>query len=509
LLLARAAVRQRETGIRLALGAGRGRLVRQLLTESILLSVIGAAIGLAFAHWASRGVVGLLSFWGDPVSLDLKLDGRILGFTTAIAVSTGVLFGLVPAWRSSRIQPHLALKTGGDGHEHRSRFTFGKVLVMGQMALSMMLIVGAGLLLGTFRSLTALDPGFHSQGVLIVGVNLANANYPKEQILGVCDKILDRLRAAPVVVSASSSDMTPIGGLMWVDDVVVEGYAGTREVSLNRVSDDYFRTLGTPFLSGRDFNRHDSLGSARVAIINETMAREFFADSNPLGRTFRTWAGALSDSALEIVGVVKDAKYASVREACPPTAYIFSGQNDQRLPSLRFEVKGAGPASALIPSAKDAIASVNPDITMNFISFGKEIADSLSPERLLAVLSAFFGGLALLLATVGLYGVVSYNVTRRRREIGIRMALGAKQRRVLRMVLGEVGLIAVIGLLAGTGAAFGTTRLISSMLYGVKATDPITFSLSICVLGAAAIVAGYLPALRASRVDPMTALREE
>jgi putative ABC transport system permease protein len=512
LLLARSAARQREIAIRIALGLGRGRLMRQLLTESLALSLTGAALGILFAHWGAQLLVRFLSTTNDRVFLDLTIDLRVLAFTAAVAILTGLLFGLAPAWRGTRVDPQSAIKANARGVIEGSRFGLGKALVVVQVALSLLLVVGAGLMLTTFFKLETVDTGFEREHILLAAVDLRN--YPKEQVGAVLQEMLDRLRALPGVRFASASAMTPISGWRWSGDIQIEGYTPkSREDSniwFNSVTNGFFETLGTGFLAGRDFNSHDTLHSPQVAIVNETLASKFFPGQNPLGRRYRRDDGDKLSESVEIVGVVKDAKYRSLREQVPPTAYLPSSQGAFYGQRATFELRvAAGAPTALIPGVKSAIAEVNRDISLQFTTLAMQVNESLTRERLLATLSGFFGALALLLATIGLYGVMSYNVARRRNEIGIRMALGAEQRRVLSMVLREVGVLIGIGLAIGVGAALATTRLLESFLYGIKSTDTLTLSLAAAVLALVAAIAGYLPARRASRLDPMAALREE
>ncbi len=513
LLLARAAKRQREIAIRLALGLSRTRLLRQLLTESLLLAMAGAGLGLLFAQWGSRLLVQLLSSSRAPVFLDLSLNGRVLGFTTGVAAATGLLFGLAPAWRGTRVQPQAAMKENARGVvEGSTRLSLGKVLVMTQVALSLLLLSGAGLLLGTFRRLETLDPGFEPNHVLIVNLDLRNAHYPKERILSARDEMLEHLRAIPGVRSASSSNSTPISGSTWNDSIHVDGYMAKSRtdalVRIYQVGPRYFETLGTPLLAGRDFDRGDTLGAPKVAIVNQTMAKKFFGAASPIGKSYRDTYPTLGPP-IEIIGVVGDAKYESLREAIPATVYRAAGQDEHPYPNAVFAVRAEGVAADLIPSVKTVIEQLNPDISLQFQTLSEQVASSLTRERLLAILSSFFGALALLLATIGLYGVMSYNVARRRSEIGIRMALGAAEARVLRMVLGEVTLLVGVGLLAGLGAALAATRLIATFVYGVTVRDPATLAMAAILLVGVALAAGYLPARRASRLDPMAALREE
>jgi putative ABC transport system permease protein len=515
LLLARSAGRQREIAIRIALGLRRGRLMRQLLTESLVLSLTGAALGILFAHWGARLLVHFLSSTKDQVFLDLSIDARVLAFTAGVAILTGLLFGFAPAWRGTRVDPQSAMKANARGVIEGSKFGLGKALVVAQVALSLLLVVGAGLMLTTFFKLETIDPGFERQHVLLVSVDLRNGHYPKERVSAVFQEMLDHVRALPGVRSASHSAITPISGWRWTQNLQIEGYTSkSREdtsVFLNSVTSGYFETLGTAFVAGRDFNTRDTLHSPQVAIVNQTMVKKFFAGQNPIGRRFRIENGTKLGDSVEIVGVVKDAKYHTLRDEIPPTAYLAVSQAPflfQETENFELRVAAASP-TAMIPGVKSAIAEVNPDVSLQFTTLSNQVDESLTRERLLATLSGFFGALALLLATIGLYGVMSYNVARRRNEIGIRMALGAARERVMSMVLREVAVLIGIGLAIGLTAALTTTRLVESFLYGIKSTDPLTLSFAAGVLALVAAVAGYLPARRASRLDPMAALREE
>jgi predicted permease len=369
-------------------------------------------------------------------------------------------------------------------------------------------------MLGTFFRLETLDPGFEREHVLLVDVDLRNGHYPPARRGPVFEEMLERLRALPGVRSASSSAATPIDNTVSAFHLQVEGYAPKSEedteVYLNNVHDRFFETLGTNLIAGRDFNKYDTPQSSKVSIVNQTLATKFFAGRNPIGSRYRKGFGDKPDDLIEIIGVVKDAKYISLREDIPPTVYFAAGQYADAGQSTTFELRvAAGAPTAVIPAVKSSIAEVNRDVSLEFKTLALQVDESLSRERLLASLSGFFGGLALLLAMIGLYGVMSYNVTRRRNEIGIRMALGAEPGRVLRMMMGEVALLIGIGLTVGMGAALATTRLMASFLYGTTPTDPLTLSLAVVLLAGVASLAGYLQARRASRLEPLTALREE
>ena len=514
LLLARAAARQREMALRLALGAGRGRLIRQLLTESVLLALVGSTFGAVFARWASGAVVGLLSSRHNQIWLDLGLDLRVLGFTIGVALLTGVLFGLVPAWRATRAAPQAELQaqgraaTAGPG-----RFAITRGLVVGQVALSLVLLIAAGLLLRSFEKLVTLDPGFRREGVLLVSMDAANTGYPKEQLHTVYRDMLERLRALPGVRSASASLLTPISGMGWNGDIVADGFVPKSErdgiVWFNGVTDAYFATLQTRRIAGRDFGAQDVAEWTPVAIVNESLARKVFGAANPMGKVFRTRDGRGLGVPTEVVGVVQDAKYTRLNETETATAYMPMPQVELWGSGMNFELRADGDPMALVPAVRRLAGDVNRVISLDFTTLSEQVAASLARPRLLAMLSAFFGALALLLATVGLYGTVAYSVARRQSEIGIRVALGADGSRVVRMIMGEVGRLMVGGAALGTMIALAATRLLRSFLYGLTATDPATIVLAVASLAAVALAAGAVPAWRAARLDPMTALREE
>jgi predicted permease len=513
LLLARAAARQQESAMRQALGAGRARLVRQLLTETVLLSLIGAAMGVLFAGWASRLLVDLLARRGDSFWLDLSPDGRVLGFTLAVAVATGLLFGLAPAWSAAKADPLATTRGGarglpGGGVRHRA----GKALVLGQVAVSLVLVVSAGLLVGSFRTLSTLDPGFRREGVMLVHADFANAGFEGERRAVARRELLGRLRALPGVETAATSMITPVGGMMWTELIAGTGYTPNERTDamayFNTVSGSYFSTLGTPLLAGRDLREADGEGAPRVAVVNRAFVERFFGGESPLGQAFSTRDGDSTSDPVEVVGVVGDAKYNSLREEPPPTVYLPFGQGDEFGSGVSIVLRSDVPPDALSTGVQQAVAEVSPEITLDVTSLSDQLAASLTRSRLLATLSGFFGVLALLLAVIGLYGTLSYAVTRRRGEIGVRMALGASARSVLRMVFTEAGLLVLGGIVVGGVVTLATMRLIASFLYGVEPTDPVTFAVATGVLALTALGAALLPAARAAAVEPIEVLRE-
>ncbi len=515
LLLARAASRRHEMAIRLAIGAPRIRLIRQLLTESILLSLCGAALGILLARWGSQLLVGFLGSHGTQVFLDLRPDGRVLAFTIGVALATGILFGLAPAFRGSRVPAQAAMKESGRGTiSGASRFALGKVLVMGQVGLSLVLLTGAGLMVGTFRTLATMNPGFAREGVLLMDVNLRSAGIAPEARAAEFTGILERVHAIPGVAAASTSNLTPISGSTWDEELSIDGFTPKSPddavAYFNQVSSGFFETMAIPMVAGRDFSLRDSKTAPKVGIVNEAFAKHFFGNASPLGRSYRAHEGRELGPQVEIVGLVKDSKYTDLRDDIPPTVFVPASQVDAG-PRLTLELRAAHgiSASSLIPSVKAAMAEHDSRASLQFELLSVQLAESLNRERLLATLSGFFGGLALLLAAIGLYGVMSYSVAQRRNEIGIRMALGAEQARVMRMVLGEVALLIGMGLIAGIAAALASTKLIATFLYGVQPRDATTLILCATLLAGVAVLAGYLPARRASQLDPMVALREE
>lgn len=517
LLLARAAARQREISVRMAIGAARVRVMRQLITESLLLSICGAAGGLLLAVWGSRLLVRLISRTGSELELDVRPDFAVLAFAIGVAMLTGLLFGLAPAWRATSVSPNNVLKEHARGMVGgSSRFNIGKGLVIGQVALSLILLVGSGLFLGTLRNLLNTDLGFSRHNILLVRADMMQANVPKADRSRVYRDMVGALRAIPGVVSAAGSAMTPISNMTWNEVTVPEGYsAKSKDDTLtyfNRVSPGYLETMRTPLLAGRDFNDHDDLGAPKVMIINEVAARRFFGTGSPIGKTIALDVSYIQPGkrdVYQVIGVAKDAKYESIKEKTLPTAYVTFAQDTDPWPNVSFEVRAGQAVDRLIPAIRSTIDGINRNISLEFRNFETQVDESLLQPRMVALLSAFFGGLALLLAMIGLYGVTAYGVARRQSEIGIRMALGARPQSVIWLVLRDVTLMLAIGMALGLAASMAAGRLVESLLFGVKSYDPAPLAIAALVLALATGLAAYLPARRASRLDPMTALREE
>jgi putative ABC transport system permease protein len=514
LMLARASAREREIGIRLSLGASRGRLVRQLLSESLLLAAVGAALGAALAQWLSSFLVAFLSTQGNRLFVDLQPDWRVLGFTAGLAGLTTVLFGLTPALRATRVAPVEVLKSNGRGlTTGRERFSLRRGLVVSQVAISLVLLVGALLFVRTLRNLLTLDAGFRQDGILITDLDLTRLKLPAERRQTFKREVLDRIRAVPGILSAADTTIIPVGGNWWNDFVRIDG-AEKRKTehvpNFSRISPGYFKTLDIQFLAGRDFDDRDTATSPKVAIVNQSFARKLLDGANPIGRTFHIedYVGRPRPS-YEIVGLVKDTKYGDLRDDFGPIVFVAAAQDDRPDQSAQFLIRSDLPLAGLLSDVKRTIGEASPEINLEFHVFKSQVRDSLLRERLMATLSGFFGFLAALLATIGLYGLISYTVVRRTNEIGIRMALGAQRGDVVRMILREAGILLGIGLATGVGLSLMAAKTASSLLFGLKPSDPLTLAAAIAALAAVTLAASFLPAQRASRLDPMVALRDE
>jgi putative ABC transport system permease protein len=513
LMLARAAARYKEIAVRKALGASRSRLIRQLLTECVLLSTAGALLGILFARWGTLLLVRYISTAGNQVFLDLSFDWRILSFTAAVAMLTGLLFGVLPAFRSTRVSLTSAMKGQAEESERRVRFRPGKWVVGSQVALSLVLLVVAGLFLRSFVKLATLDIGFDRNNVLLVNANLNAAKIPPELHPAINNEIETRLRALPGVTSVGRSVRTPVSNFEWNQYVEVDSPNPPKGddalVYFNFVSPGYFQTLRTPLLEGRDFNG-DTKTSVQVAIVNETFARRFFHKMNCVGKYFKKVEDAGKPAVpVQIVGLVRDSKYESVREDTFAQAFFPASQIPESDEAENFELRTQSRPLALASMVQEAVAGVHKGISLDFHSLAEQVDDSLVQERLLATLSAFFGALALLLAMIGLYGALSYLVTQRQAEFGIRMALGAPQRSILALVMRDVLVVLAGGVAAGVCISLATVGVLQKTLFGLAARDTATLIASVGLLSAVAFFAGYLPARRATHVDPMVALRYE
>ena len=515
LMLARAATRSREIAVRRALGASRVRLIRQLLTECVLLSTAGALLGILFAQWGNALLVRYISTAGNKVFLDFSMDPRVLGFTAAIAVLTALFFGLLPAFRATRVSLTAAMKGSHAVEvERRGGFRFGRWIVASQVALSLVLLIAAGLFLRSFVKLVVLDIGFDRNNVLLVNANVKAAGMTAEQQLATEDEIERRLRALPGVVSVGRSSITPISGNEWNTFLHADSpTAPTGDASLayfNDISPGYFETLRTPLLAGRDLSELDGKSSPLVAIVNQTLARKFYANLDPLGMYFRLdEAPGKLGPPIQIVGVVKDSKYTSLREDTFPTAFLPIKQEPSLPVGGNFAVRTAVRPAALARSVQESLAGANKAISLEFHTLAEQVNDSLVQERLLALLSGFFGALALLLAMIGLYGTLSYLVTQRYAEFGIRVALGATPGAILRLVLRDVVKILAGGVAAGVCISLLSVQVLQRLLFAVTARDPVTIAVAVGLLSAVAFLAGYIPARRATKVDPLVALRYE
>jgi putative ABC transport system permease protein len=514
LLLAQSVARRKELAVRLSLGAGRWRLVRQLLVESIMLSTIGAVAGLLIASWGSRAIVAMLSTRTQIVDVNLAMDWRVFGFTTAVGVITGLLFGVAPAFRGTKLTPADALRDYSRGVvSGGGRFQIGHALVALQVALSFVLVFGSTLFVRTLVSLTTQDMGFEPSHVLVGNVDVRATGTTAENRLQMFTRIRESIAAVPGVEAAATSFVTPVSGSTWNLDIDVPGYTASerRPVLFNGISPNYFKAMGTPILAGRDIAETDLKGGPNVVLVNGAFAQKYFNGESPVGKTFTIvgFNAANPDRVMEIIGLVADAKYQRLREAAQPTMYASFAQERNLFSSVRYVVRTAGAPFDSRNAIVQAVAGVNKDIALDMKPLAEDLGANVLQERLVATLSGVFGVLALLLAALGLYGVMSYTVTRRRNEIGIRMALGAEPRKVIGLVLRNVALITIVGLIVGAAASIGTGRFINTLLYNLAATDRTMIVVTAITLAAAAAVAGYLPARRAARIDPMAALREE
>jgi len=512
LLLARAAARRRELSLRLALGASRARLARQLIAESLLLSGGGAVLGLMLAVWGSGLLVHAIATRADPAAIDLSIDWRVLTFTAGAAISAAMLFGLAPVAGMTRIGPQEALKELGRGVTGDRHAGARNVLVVVQVALSLALVVVAGLFARTFTALTSVPLGFDSRSLVTASIDVKQSPVSEAGRTDLYEQLRAAAASAPGVARASASMITPVSGSGWntlVEKPTFDGLTRQQRLSwVNAISPEFFDTYGMHIRAGRAFNGQDRVGAPRVVIANESFVARFFPNGSPLGQTVRADLFAAPGD-FQIVGIVNDAVYRSQRSGVSPTLYVPFAQSEHRPPSFALTIQTAGvPLAAVSRTVTDALGRVEPRAALTFTVLDDQVKASVSRERLIAGLAAFFGGLALLLAALGLYGVTAYSVGRRRAEIGIRMALGAGAGGVVRLVLRRVAWLIVIGVVLGGFLSLWASSSMTTLLFGVTPRDPLSFVFAAAALAVAGGAAGWLPARRASRIDPLEALRE-
>jgi predicted permease len=524
LLIAQGAARQREVAVRLALGAGRWRLVRQFLMESLILSLLGGAVGLLVASWTIKGLIASVPESIGALGLSAALDGRLLVFTLALAMLTGLLFGLTPALRATRFNLEGALReqgaslAGGLAHVR-----LRKALVVSQIILTTVLLVGAGLFARSLANLQRVDLGLRAEQVITFSLAPELNGYTPPRAIALFDELREALASLPGVTSVSAARISVLTDSNSSSNMTVEGYQPQENEDLhvfqNWIGPDYFATLGIPLLVGREVAPSDTAASPKVAIINETMARRFFANRNPIGSRFAFGSGDRVRPDIEIIGVVKDSKHATVREQARPFVYLPYAQ-EKDLGQLTFYLRTA-PDSRAFSSREFSISALAPALRreverrdrhlplLELKTLERQVEEALFADKFVTFLAVCFGLLAAALAAIGLYGVMAYTVTRRTREIGIRMALGATQGRISWLILREVVLLILVGLAIGTPLAFAASRVTASLLFGVAASDPLVFALAGLLLAGMALLGGYLPARRAAKVNPMVALRYE
>lgn len=516
LLLARADARRHELTMRLTLGASRLRLARQLLTESLLLASLGALLGMAFARWGSEALVRRLPVSGSRVFLDLSLDWRSLSFTVIATIGTALLVGILPAFRVRGADPNEALKQPGSrALAGEGRQAVSGPLVVAQVALSLPLVVAAGLFLRTFSSLVGGKVGFDPARILVVNVDAQRSATPPGQRLALFERVLQAASGVPGVARAAASFFTPMSGQGWQTrlDLPERPDLSWRDrlTWVNAVSPGWFSTYGTRLEAGRDFEAHDSTGAPRVAIVNQAFVRRYLRAAAPLGRSIRQVAGPPGHPAppMEIVGVVEDATYGTLREPHPPTIYLPLAQAGLDVPFVSLSIRAArGSRASLAKDVAAAASAEDPNLSLVVRPLAQQIDASLARERILAILSSFFGALAIALAGIGLYGVASYAVNRRRTEIGVRIAIGADTARVMRLVVGRVALLVSLGIVVGGVFSLWASTFLGALLFGVQPHDPLTFAGAALVLAAIAALASWFPARRAARIDPALVLRE-
>jgi predicted permease len=502
LLLSRATARSKEISIRLSLGATRGRLVRQLLTESVLLAGLGGALGILVGYWGQRLLPG-------APGQATPLDWRVLTFVLAVTGLTGIVFGVAPALRATAVNVNTALKENSRSVVG-SRSVLSRMLLVAQVAISLVLLVGAGLFLRTLQNLRHVDVGFNAQNLVLFRVSPQLNRYDDQRTRVLYDEMLDRLRTVPGVRAATMSNPALLSGSVNGTSIFVQGrvYGPDQHDGINRlvVSPTFFDTMEIPLLSGRGFTSRDDEKAPKVVIINDAAARKYFPGENPIGRRF---GSSIEDSGQqEIVGVLRDVKYNSVRDSAPPTMYVPFRQ--ARTGGMMVEVRTAGDPVSTMGAVRDAVRRIDPNLPLMDMSTQiEQIERRFLQEKVFAQAYALFGGLAVVVAAIGLFGLMSYSVARRTNEIGIRMALGARRQDVLRLVLSESMVLVVAGVAIGLAIALAASRLVSTLLFGLAATDILSIAAAVIVMLVVSSIAGYLPARRASRVDPMVALHCE
>jgi predicted permease len=512
LLLARANAREKEVAMRLALGAGKGRLVRQLLTESILLGLGGGVMGVGLAYWGNSLLLALMARGRTPLSLSARPDLKVLAFALGVSLFTALVFGTIPAWRVAYVDPSRGLaQNARNSAGSATPFRLGKSLVVLQVAISLVLVIAAGLLVGTLANLKDFYPGFDRDKMLLFSVDPTVIGY--QDVVPLYERLLTRLRALPGVRLASLSVHQPLTANLSATAVKVQGAAlGQPEdlapVNIEPVGPDYFATMGTALLRGRDFLWNDRSGSTKVAIVNESMARHYFGDGDPIGR-YVSIPGFIGDSSwIQIVGEIPDTKFHDLRENDALVLYLPLFQLPEG--GATFELRTALDPAYVQSTALDAVRALDPRLPVDSVkTLDVQLNDSLVQERLVGSLSGLFAALALLLTSVGLYGLMAYTVHRRTNEIGIRMALGADRVLIARMVLRETLLLLIGGLAVGLPGAVFASHLIASQLFGIRPWDPVTFLGACMLMAVVTITASYIPARRAASVDPMEALRTE
>ncbi|MGA2730626.1 MAG: ABC transporter permease [Terracidiphilus sp.] len=512
LLLARSATRQRELSTRLALGASRGSIVRQMLTESVLLSSFGGAAGLLLGYLGRNVIPRLLMKSSGPELVHVQFDWRVLLFTLAISFATGILFGLAPAWQATRIAAHAGLRDSGGATANRHKLWFDKSLVISQIALSAMLLMGAGLFVHTLINLNRIPLGFESNNILLFRLRLPRARYTDAQMTIFFKQLEEKLASLPGVRSITANNIGIIGDGHSGSTLHVAGRPHEKDpvrVQTNAVGADFFETLGIPILQGRAFNRHDTSTSPKVAIVNRALAQKFFLNENPIGKTFETDPEDV-DGPIQIVGIAADTRYADLRSETPPTFYVPYVQKVDGPSRMMVELRTVADPTSVLPEVHAALESLDRDLPMlDARTMKDQVRSTLADERALAQLAGGFSVLALALASIGIYGMMAYAVNTRTGEIGLRIALGARTSQVLARVLLEAFWLTTAGIVTGLIAAFWLTRFIRAMLYGLGNTDALTVGGTAVLLVSVSLIAAFAPAQRASRIDPIRALRHD